>query len=317
MLYEIFDDSAANICVSSQGEVIFLGLPDYVWSGIFSLLTTLIAGVVVATFTTAFLKKREEKIRVSGELFQRRVEAQSALSNFLIQRLVFETVEEKDADVLRLIGGVELADTHPSPQRSIIFNSLDDSNRFLDEYRRLFFANKTWLDRRVRDQLLLIQYYLEAISGVWIYATKVPLPDGDSLSEEELGLIQSRVIRFIGVVADNDLNAMLGILDNEITRSVYTVDFRTPKKSWNARCHRKIIDVALHDTEFGDNFQQIMQIIIEEVMELKQIQLNDDEQATSFVLELLSNCEEIGGALDNIENDGMVNYLNRHSPRAW
>lgn len=193
------DSAAVGIFSSSQGELLFLGLPDFVWSGIFSLLATLIAGVVVATFTTAFLKKREEKIRVSGELFQRRVEAQSALSNFLIQRLVFETVEEMDPDVLRLVGGVELADTHLSPQRSKIFDSLEDCNRFLDDYRQLFYSNKTWLDRRVRDQLLLIQYYLEAISGVWFYATKVPLPDSGSLTEEELDLIQGCVIRVVGV----------------------------------------------------------------------------------------------------------------------
>lgn len=311
------DSSAAAICTCSQGEALFLGLPDYLWSGIFSLLTALIAGVVVATFTTAFLKKREEKIRVSGELFQRRVEAQSDLSNYLIQSLVFETVEEKDADVLRLVNGVKLADTHPSPQRSVIFDSLDDSNRFLDEYRRLFYSNKTWLDRRVRDQLLLIQYYLEAISGVWIYATKVPLPDGDSLSEEELSLIQSRVIRLVGVVANNDLNAMLGILDNEITRSVYKVDFRTPKKSWSNRNHRKIVDIALNNTEFGDNFHQIVEMIIEDVIELKEVRFDNDEQAASFALKLLSNCGEIGGALDNIEDDGVASYLKRHSPRAW
>lgn len=311
------DSGVAAICSSSQAEIFYLGLPDYVWSGIFSLLTTLIAGVVVATFTTAFLKKKEEKIRVSGELFQRRVEAQSTLSNYLIQSLVFDTIEERDADVLRLIDGVELVDTHPSPQRSKIFNSLDESNRFLDEYRRLFFSNKTWLDHRVRDQLLLIQYYLEGVSGVWIYATRVPLPDGGELSEEELRLIQNRVVRFVGVVADNDLNAMLGILDNEITRSVYKVDFRTPKKSWNAWSHRKIVDVALHDTEFGDNFHQIREMIIEEVIELKQIRFENGEQAASFVLELLSNCEDIGGALEDIEDDGMVDYLKRHSPRAW
>lgn len=311
------DSAAVGIFSSSQGGLLFLGLPDFVWSGIFSLLATLIAGVVVATFTTAFLKKREEKIRVSGELFQRRVEAQSALSNFLIQRLVFETVEEMDPDVLRLVGGVELADTHPSPQRSKIFDSLEDCNRFLDDYRQLFYSNKTWLDRRVRDQLLLIQYYLEAISGVWFYATKVPLPDSGSLTKEELDLIQGRVIRVVGVVADNDLNAMLGILDNEITRSVYKVDFKTPKNSWSNRNHRKIASVALHATEFGDNFHQIVQMVIEEVVELRQISFDDDDQAAVFALELLSNCRDIGGALENIEKDGMANYFKRHSPRAW
>ena len=58
-------------------------------------------------------------------------------------------------------------------------------------------------------------------------------------------------------------------------------------------------------------------MIIEDVIELKEVRFDNDEQAASFALKLLSNCGEIGGALDNIEDDGVASYLKRHSPRAW
>lgn len=40
-------------------DATFWGVPQFMWSGVFTLLTTLLAGLIIAYFTSTFLKKKK------------------------------------------------------------------------------------------------------------------------------------------------------------------------------------------------------------------------------------------------------------------
>jgi len=46
----------------------FLGLPQFMWEGIFNIIITLGAGLIIAFVTTFYLKKKDEITRVAGVL---------------------------------------------------------------------------------------------------------------------------------------------------------------------------------------------------------------------------------------------------------
>lgn len=44
----------------------FLNILDFIWSNITTVISTLICGLIVAFFTSTFLKKKEERTRIAG-----------------------------------------------------------------------------------------------------------------------------------------------------------------------------------------------------------------------------------------------------------
>ena len=49
----------------------FLGLPQFMWEGIFNIIVTLGAGLIVAFVTTFYLKKKDEVTEVLGVFLKR------------------------------------------------------------------------------------------------------------------------------------------------------------------------------------------------------------------------------------------------------
>ncbi|WP_368140045.1 hypothetical protein [Collinsella aerofaciens] len=140
-----------------NGVAVFFGIPEFMWSGIFGFITTVCAGLIVGVFTSSFLKKREERIRVSGLIFEKRVEVQRQLSSLLFKRLLFDSISVNDPDVLKLLEDFDIADTHSEYQRSVVFDSAESCAAFIRQFRELFYENRIWLDERTRNQLSVIQ----------------------------------------------------------------------------------------------------------------------------------------------------------------
>ena len=101
------------------------------WSGIFGFITTVSAGLIVGVFTSSFLKKREERIRVSGLIFEKRVEVQRQLSSLLFKKLLFDSISVNDPDILNLLEEFDIADAHSGCQRSAVFDSVESCATFI------------------------------------------------------------------------------------------------------------------------------------------------------------------------------------------
>lgn len=51
-------------------------LPDNVVNNIFTTINTLICGLIVAFFTSTFLKKKEERTRIAGVIVEKRINSE-------------------------------------------------------------------------------------------------------------------------------------------------------------------------------------------------------------------------------------------------
>ena len=49
----------------------YLGLPQFMWEGIFNIVVTLGAGLIIAFVTTFYLKKKDEVTRVAGLILEK------------------------------------------------------------------------------------------------------------------------------------------------------------------------------------------------------------------------------------------------------
>ena len=62
---------------------ILASYPEFFWQGIFSLTSTLIAGLIIAFVTTFYLKKKDEITRVAGVVLEKRINSEQSILDFL------------------------------------------------------------------------------------------------------------------------------------------------------------------------------------------------------------------------------------------
>lgn len=62
----------------------FLGYPLFLWEGLASALSTMMAGLVIAVVTTFYLKKRDEITRVSGVILEKRVNSEQEILSYRV-----------------------------------------------------------------------------------------------------------------------------------------------------------------------------------------------------------------------------------------
>lgn len=62
-------------------------LPDNVVNNIFTTINTLICGLIVAFFTSTFLKKKEERTRIAGVIVEKRINSEQDILHYLEQEL--------------------------------------------------------------------------------------------------------------------------------------------------------------------------------------------------------------------------------------
>ncbi|MDY5498390.1 MAG: hypothetical protein SPF99_10495 [Anaerobutyricum sp.] len=67
-------------------------IPEFMWSNIFTVINTLICGLIVAFFTSTFLKKKEERTRIAGVIVEKRINSEQEVLHFLEHELFKEEI---------------------------------------------------------------------------------------------------------------------------------------------------------------------------------------------------------------------------------
>ena len=102
----------------------FSAVPEFMWNNIFTVINTLICGLIVAFFTSTLLKKKEERTRIVGVIVEKRINSEQDVLHFLEHELFKEEINIKNSskhdalfsDVLRNYG---LPDPHDSPVKDV------------------------------------------------------------------------------------------------------------------------------------------------------------------------------------------------------
>lgn len=212
---------------------LFLSLPEFMWNGIFNIIVTLGAGLIIAFVTTFYLKKKDEITRVAGVILEKRVNTSQEILNYL-EKLSFKK-EFKTGDEFDLYKILKEYDFHlpyePHLQYSEVFESMDNFREFFHGFENIIATNKLWLNTKVRDHLFFMQGYFANINALIILAGRVPVPKEMALSVEDVNAIANSTILPIGITLDYEISELISELETLIVDSVYNLDLKRPKNT--------------------------------------------------------------------------------------
>lgn len=212
---------------------LFLSLPEFMWNGIFNIIVTLGAGLIIAFVTTFYLKKKDEITRVAGVILEKRVNTSQEILNYL-EKLSFKK-EFKTGDEFDLYKILKEYDFHlpyePHLQYSEVFESMDNFREFFHGFENIIATNKLWLNTKVRDHLFFMQGYFANINALIIFTGRVPVPKEMALSVEDVNAIANSTILPIGITLDYEISELIVELETLIVDSVYNLDLERPKNT--------------------------------------------------------------------------------------
>jgi hypothetical protein len=211
----------------------FYGLPQCIWNGIFNVIITLGAGLIIAFVTTFYFKKKDEITRISGVILEKRVNSAQEILDYL-EKLSYhlELHTRKEKEWYKLIKDFDLTLPHGSHlQYSDVFSSVDKFRKFFKDFEEIITHNKLWMGKKVRFHLMLMQSYFSWINALLIGITRIPLPKDKLLTPEELDELSEILLLQVGITLDHEVNGLLAELETLIVDSVYRLDLKRPKKS--------------------------------------------------------------------------------------
>ncbi|MDY0206160.1 MAG: hypothetical protein RBR82_05995 [Pseudomonas sp.] len=215
----------------------YLGYPIFLWQGLISFVSVLIAGLLVAFITTFYLKRKDESTRVAGVILEKRVNAQHEILRYAEDSSQKLEMRQPAAGAMK-----ELMDDHalalpydPHIQYADIFTSVDKFRVFFKEFEELFAKHKLWLDPKVRHQMLLMQAYFSAINASLVVFNRIPLPAAIVLTADEMDSLSDRLLLVLGAALDAEFNDLLMDLEVLMVNSIYKLDLSRPKSSYFAQ----------------------------------------------------------------------------------
>lgn len=211
----------------------FLGLPQFMWEGIFNIIITLGAGLIIAFVTTFYLKKKDEITRVAGVILEKRVNSEQKILDFL-EDLAFhkELHNGKEKEWLTLPKEYELTVPHePHLQYSDVFSSVDKFREFFRDFERIITTNKLWMGKKVRFHLALMQAYFSWINALLVGITRIPLPENKRLTDKDIDKLSATLLLQVAITLDHEISGLMEELESLIVDSVYKLDLKRPRKS--------------------------------------------------------------------------------------
>ena len=178
--------------------------------------------MIVALFTSTFLKKKEERTRIAGVIVEKRINSEQEILHFLERELFKEEINVDNSnkqdyvfDELLKKYGLPVPD-HGAMQYARIFTSPKLFDKLFHTFEDHIMNHKLWLDTKVKEPLMI---------------KRIPLPKGKELTNEEFDRVHHRILLLMGHCCDPEINQLMSELDEKIVNSVYKLDLSRPKKS--------------------------------------------------------------------------------------
>ena len=120
-------------------------------NNVFTAINTLICGLIVAFFTSTFLKKKEERTRIAGVIVEKRLNSEQEVLHYLEKALFKE--------------------------EATIFLSREKYSEFYHELEDKIMIHKLWLDDEVKEHLVFMQLYFDIFNIIPLMIKRIPLPE--------------------------------------------------------------------------------------------------------------------------------------------
>lgn len=214
-----------------------MGLPVFIWENVFTVINTLVCGLIVALFTSTFLKKKEERTRIAGVILGKRINSEQELLTYLEKQLFKEEINienssKYDVEITEFLSSFDLPVPYErNVQYAVVFKKKEAFEKFFHGFEEEFQKRRLWLDKAVREHLLFMQMYFAFFNIIPLMVKKIPLPKGKELTDKEFSEVSDELRFLMGVVCDAEINILLTELDELIVSSVYKLDLKRPSKS--------------------------------------------------------------------------------------
>lgn len=255
---------------------IFLSYPEFVWQGIFSLASTLIAGLIIAFVTTFYLKKKDERTRVAGVILEKRINSEQTILDFLENAsFTFEMPRKSSQELHELMVAHELNLPHgPNLQYAKVFSSNAAFQEFFRTFEQQVSRNKLWLSKEVRFHLELMQAYFSWINASALVMQRIPLPDGVYLTDDETEKLYDKIILMQGISLDSEFKGLIAHLEVLMVDSIYHLKIDRVKRSlmrngFLNRDTKKLIKILDEETLLGAQREQFIALIAAAVYSIK------------------------------------------------
>lgn len=215
----------------------FLGIPQYIWNGVFEMAKLLITGVVLGIFATRYQKRKEVEFQIKGRILTRKIERLEA-----VERVVGELYHRINPPLAQEAMFDKFLDGTGCPFEYMEYPAMMNSEKCFDDYYRE-------LHRVIRDGHNYMTFQLEkTLSEMGEYFTH--LKDFlDAFSDTELtvdwGFSKDEAQRHIdmvyqlaGIAFQQDFDRFYCVVDREIARQMKNVKLdygysRLRNKVWN------------------------------------------------------------------------------------
>lgn len=266
-------------------------IPEFMWNNIFTVINTLVCGLIVALFTSTFLKKKEERTRIAGVIVEKRINSEQEVLHFLEHELFKEEINIENNSKYDFVFDEVLKQYGlPTPysrqiQYARIFTSPELFERFFHNFEDQVMNHKLWLDTKVKEHLVFMQLYFGFFNMIPLLMKRIPLPKGKELSNEEFEKLHKRLLLLLGHCCDNEINELMSELDEKIVDSVYKLELTRPKKSimrdnmFNVdmrRCMRRIKKKTIPGLYMEKIFELIEDLIYQE-KKIDDSKMSDEE----------------------------------------
>lgn len=220
---------------------IYLGYPLFVWEGLVNFSSLVVGGLIVAFTTTFYLKQRDEKTRVAGVILEKRMESQRDVLRFVDKNTQKIEMLQSDANYIRkLIEEYDLPLPYDSRiQYAEIFSSLDRFREFFHNFEAEVEQHKLWLDRRVRNHLLLMQFYFSTINSLLNSFRQISEEFDLDIKQDDFDLIADRLLLLFGAGIDGEFNNLVMHLEALMIDSMYRLDLTRPRYSFYSKLKKR------------------------------------------------------------------------------
>lgn len=252
---------------------LYFGYPVFLWEGLVTLVSTLLAGLLIAFVTTFYLKKKDERTRVAGGILEKRVDAQQEFLQFMESNTQkFEMRQPESARLREIILSHDMALPYePHIQYADIFSSVAKFRVFFHGMEKMLEKHKLWLDLKVRHQILLMQTYFSMINAMLVLLNRVPLPGDVELSEDDFTKLGEQLLLMLGAVLDEEFNYLVMDLEVLMVRSIYKLDLSRPKHGLYAQKQagkeKKRVESFLYEEALLGEYIRIMPILIVKLLQ--------------------------------------------------
>ena len=261
----------------------FWGLPSFMWEGIFNIAVALGAGLIIAFVTTFYLKKKDEVTRVAGLILEKRVNSYKDVLDFfdnLSQKMQLNN--GKEAEWYALLRSMDFELPHGKLlQYSDAFSTPEKFQSFFNGLELIITNNKLWFDTKVIQHLNLMQGYFAQINALRVLMRRIPAPPGETLTEEDWKKADGLLLLQLGIVLDNEINALLAELEVRLVASIYRLDLKRPKKALTRNgflnTDMLLMILELKRSLLGKKKEDFLMLAILQVYAIKGKQPGDDD----------------------------------------